>query len=900
MRAIAFIFFLFAFTNGNSQEFLSTSGKAIINESGDTVILKGMGLGGWMLQEGYMLQTASFANAQHKIKAAIEGLVGEQKTQEFYDAWLANHVTKEDIDSLASWGFNSVRLPMHYNLFTLPIEDEPIAGSQTWIEKGFTLTDSLISWCKANDMYVVLDLHAAPGGQGYDEGISDYDPSKPSLWESFDNKQKTVALWDRISERYINEPTIAGYDLLNEVNWNLSGNVALKNLYVEITEAIRANGDQHILFIEGNWFANDFTGLTPPWDDQLVYSPHKYWSFNDQSSINWALNIRDTHNVPIYFGETGENSNTWFRDAIDLFDQHQLGWAWWPMKKVESIAGPLSVTKTNNYQSLLNYWEGNGNQPSEEEAFNTLMNLTELLKIEHCTFQKDVVDAMFRQIESQTSIPYTDHMIPGIIYPTDFDMGANGIAYNDVDIANYNVSTGNFTAWNQGWSYRNDGVDIERTNDSQSNGFNVGWFEENEWLKYTVDVSTSGVYDIILRVASNVFGGDYHLSMNDVLLAPASFVPSTGGWNIWQDIKVENVVLTEGINYLKVHSNGASYNLNRIEFIYQSSSESLNTDYVWAETIDEQNVLLTLNKNLINSNIENSDFSLFANGSALSINNISLNPESPKQLLLSSDEQFSNGQLLKISYTGNLIQATDNTPLIAFNLKDVENKLPYYHPIPGLVQAENFAFQSGISVENCSDIGGGKNISFIDAGDYIDYFFNVQTAGEYSVHYRCATPESGGQLKLEILDDQDEVVSVLHVLSIPTTGDWNSWETYTVNNSFDAGSYKIRLSFIQGEFNLNWIDFILESTNTENDFHDSVINIYPTPVNDYLNIQCSEVTDLKINYIIRNTTGQTILSGQLNTDEVESINFGGINPGIYFIELSSDKVILTNKKILKL
>jgi aryl-phospho-beta-D-glucosidase BglC (GH1 family) len=86
-----------------------------------------MGLGGWMLQEGYMLETADFAGTQHKIKQTLEELVGEEATEEFYVAWLENYCQKKDIDSMAAWGFNSIRLPMHYNLFTLPIEDEPVA-----------------------------------------------------------------------------------------------------------------------------------------------------------------------------------------------------------------------------------------------------------------------------------------------------------------------------------------------------------------------------------------------------------------------------------------------------------------------------------------------------------------------------------------------------------------------------------------------------------------------------------------------------------------------------------------------------------------------------------------------------------------------------------------------------
>ena len=381
------------------QDLLTTSGKNIVNSAGEPYILKGMGLGGWMLQEGYMLQTASFANPQHQIRARIAELIGEEATQEFYDAWLANHVRKIDIDSLASWGFNSVRLPMHYNLFTLPIEEEPVAGENTWLEVGFTLTNELIEWCKANNMYVVLDLHAAPGGQGQDAGISDYDATKPSLWESAENRAKTVALWRRIAERYADEPAIAGYDLINEPNWPLDGNLLLRELYEDITEAIREVDQNHILFIEGNWFANDFTGLTPPWDDNMVYSPHKYWSINDQASIQWVLDLREQYDIPLYLGETGENSNTWFHDAIELFDTHDIGWAWWPMKKIESIAGPLSVTKSEDYQTLLDYWQNGGTQPTEDFARTTLMALTEDLKLENSRYQKDVIDAMFRQIE---------------------------------------------------------------------------------------------------------------------------------------------------------------------------------------------------------------------------------------------------------------------------------------------------------------------------------------------------------------------------------------------------------------------------------------------------------------------------------------------------------------------
>src|SRR5436853_3306967 len=100
-----------------SQGFLKTSGQQIINEKGENVLLRGMGLGGWMLQEGYMLRLQGI-NPQYSIRNRIEQLTGTENTRAFYDSWLNNFITKTDVDSMHAWGCNSVRLPMHYNLYT--------------------------------------------------------------------------------------------------------------------------------------------------------------------------------------------------------------------------------------------------------------------------------------------------------------------------------------------------------------------------------------------------------------------------------------------------------------------------------------------------------------------------------------------------------------------------------------------------------------------------------------------------------------------------------------------------------------------------------------------------------------------------------------------------------------
>jgi len=564
-KLISFLFVLLTLSCLTAKGFLKTSGKNIVADN-ENVLLRGIGLGGWMLQEGYMMQTSSFASTQHELKSKISELIGQDGMELFYETWLANHCTKADIDSLASWGFNSVRLPMHYNLYTLPIEEEPVAGDNTWLNKGFELTDSLLSWCASNEMYLILDLHAAPGGQGKDKAISDYDDTKPSLWESALNRFKTVALWRKLARRYANEPWIGGYDLINETNWELPGNSLLRELYREITYSIREVDTTHIIFIEGNWFANDFTGLTPPWDDNMVYSFHKYWSYNKQADIQWMLDIRDRYDVPIWCGESGENSNKWFTDAIKLFEEFNIGWAWWPLKKVESISGPLSIIKTDNYQKLLDYWEGRAAKPSVEFATSALIELAENTRIENCEYHRDVIDAMIRQVQEDSTIPYVNLTIPGVIPAVHYDLGTQGEAYYDNDVADYHVSTGTWTGWNYGWAYRNDGVDIEKCDDSEGAPYNLGFIQSDEWIKYTIKVTKTDSYKVTMRVASENNDGALKLQLYDNDISKSLNVPNTYGWQKWLTLDACKVYIPKGTHSLKLWFINGGFNINQIKF----------------------------------------------------------------------------------------------------------------------------------------------------------------------------------------------------------------------------------------------------------------------------------------------------------------------------------------------
>lgn len=556
---------------GTSQ-LLKADGQKIVNDKGENIQLRGLGLGGWMLQEGYMLKTADFAGPQYKIREKIAGLIGEDGMNTFYKAYLKNGITRQDIDFLKQAGFNSIRLPMHYNLYTLPIEKEPAKGKDTWLEEGFRMTDDLLKWCADNNMYLILDLHATPGGQGNDVNISDNDKSKPSLWESEENQRKTIALWKKLAERYKDEPWIGGYDLINEPNINFTGknpngtdemsNAPLWKLQREITEAIRKVDQKHIIIIEGNGWGNNYNGLTPLWDNNMVFSFHKYWTNNDDAALKPILDLRKKYNVPVWLGETGENSNVWFTELIQLLDRHNIGYAFWPMKKIDNIAGITNVKITPEYEQLLKYWKNGGEKPSRAFAEKALMQIAENYKFSNVEIRQDVIDAMFRQTTDASTKPFAKLQAPGKISAAEYDLGRIGAAYSDKDFVNLWVSDpAKRSEWNSGDQLRNDGVDLYKTADGQ---YYVGKTETGEWLQYTVDAKSAKGFTADIRYAAPKSGS---LSIEDAAgkqLAAVS-LPSTGGNEIWKTVSAKGINLRKGENKIRIIFKSSGINLQSLE-----------------------------------------------------------------------------------------------------------------------------------------------------------------------------------------------------------------------------------------------------------------------------------------------------------------------------------------------
>lgn len=559
--------------NLSAQGFLKVKGQHIENEVSKNYILRGMGFGGWMLQEGYMFDLG-FLGQQYKIKEKITELIGENETAIFYSKWLKNHTQETDIDSMKSWGFNSVRLPMNYDLFTLSVKDEPVAGKNTWLPEGFKMVDDLLKWCKKNKIYLILDLHAAPGGQGNDLAISNRNPNEPSLWESKANQEKTIALWTKLADRYSNETYIGGYDILNETNWGFDdpkdsrgteekNNAPLRDFFIRLTKAIREVDKNHIIYLEGNGFANNYNGMFPLWDNNLVISFHKYGNFSTKATIQNFLDLRDKYNVPLWLGESGENSNTWFTNTIRLMEDNDIGWSWWPLKKM-GINNPLQIKKPEDYDLFLKYCKGEIAKPDAATAQKVLNDLLENIKTENNIYHKDVIDAMFRQVYSTATLPFKRNIISAktVIDAVNYDLGRNGFAYNDKDTASYMYTPGVHTQGNRGRTYRNDGVDIKNDKKGEPYVFSI---EDGEWLLYTLDVKESGNYAVTFLTSDG--NGIISIYKNDQQISGDISIDATGDENKFMQSGAKKIYLRKGVNRIKIYCKKGGFDLKSFELI---------------------------------------------------------------------------------------------------------------------------------------------------------------------------------------------------------------------------------------------------------------------------------------------------------------------------------------------
>ncbi len=381
-----------------AQLYLHTQGKEIVDEHGKKILLRGVGLGNWMLPEGYMWKFGKEGDRPRKIEKVVSDLIGPVKADKFWKSFRSNYIAEADIRRISELGYNSVRPALNARLFLTE------GDKNVFIEEGFALLDNLVSWCKKYNLYVIIDMHAAPGGQT-GQNIDDSPNNEPELFMNPKNQDLLEKLWIKIAERYKDEPTVAAYDLLNEPLPEMTGAAVkykdqLIPVYERLIKAIRRVDQKHMITLEGYNWANDWSTFGKHLDDNLIYQFHYYcWNKPDQlNDISQFLEKQQQLNTPVWVGETGEKDNTIYFATTQYFEKNNIGWSFWPWKKLDTKNTPYSINLPAQWNEITAFTE-NGVKPAStvnsEKIFNEFL---ENIKLANCVYFPDVVNAMLRQL----------------------------------------------------------------------------------------------------------------------------------------------------------------------------------------------------------------------------------------------------------------------------------------------------------------------------------------------------------------------------------------------------------------------------------------------------------------------------------------------------------------------
>jgi aryl-phospho-beta-D-glucosidase BglC (GH1 family) len=373
----------------SNNKMVHTNGTQIVDGNGKNIKLKAVLLEGWLMWNGTLWGAG--LTSETKIQQRLEKMAGKEQTELFRTAIYDNFITERDIEMIAEMGLNTVRVPFNHTILEdkNPLED--------YSARGWKYLDKLMTWCERHNIYVILDFHSVPGGQG--AFVSD--PDFINVWHSKEHQQRTIDIWKAIASRYKDRKIIAGYDLINEPDAP-TGKI-LVELHKRIISEIRKVDKLHMIILEGGNFSSDFSMYDKPLDANQVYGFHSYNFFTDETdikSLEKLSEIAKKQNIPIWNGEFGAHKLSWIENQLKLYENPKLqinGWTFWPWKRVSE--------NSNRYRDLAkinpgNDWKevakgisdlfGPSSKITQEFAKQAMDNFIEAIKAENIDYDSEI------------------------------------------------------------------------------------------------------------------------------------------------------------------------------------------------------------------------------------------------------------------------------------------------------------------------------------------------------------------------------------------------------------------------------------------------------------------------------------------------------------------------------
>jgi len=356
-------------TGTKNENWLKVAGDQIVNQKGDTVYLRGFGLGGMLHMENFI---DGYPANEQAMREGLMKVLGEKKYTLYFTTFYKNYFTEPDAAYIQSLGLNLLRIPINYHLF----EDDMDPGVIK--EDAFKYLDSVIALCARHHVYTIIDLHALPGAQNQ-HWHSDNPTHVASFWIHKEFQDRMVHLWEVIAERYKNQSWVAGYDLINEPADPT--HEKLVPYYKRLRDAIRKIDPDHILFLEGDRFATEFDKFTETWEN-VVYTNHDYATpgfifgedypgitrdkYYDKDTLEKEFLQKSefmfSHHVPVWVGEfgpvyTGDSTKDEMRyqilkDQLAYYNKYKVSWCIWLYKDM-GLQAIMHQNDSTSYMKLV-------------------------------------------------------------------------------------------------------------------------------------------------------------------------------------------------------------------------------------------------------------------------------------------------------------------------------------------------------------------------------------------------------------------------------------------------------------------------------------------------------------------------------------------------------------------
>jgi endoglucanase len=315
--------------SGNN-EFLTAYDKTLYFDD-KPVQLIGTNAGGWLVTENWMCPLDDCDGKMPDQKTLLNILsqrFGTDGCQELLDIYMDHWWQESDFNRVQALGFNVIRLPFSYlNLLNQDL---------FWREDAFERLDWFIDSCAEREIFVILDLHGAPGSQnGQQHSV---DSSQSALFSEEQNMALTEEIWVTVASRYKDNRWVAGYDLLNEPEGGYQEGKTTSmqwDFYDRLYRAIREVDEHHAIFMNSCWLTFNLPDPDRYGWENVVYEYHNYcWPWRNNRVVNWffvnGIMLFDkltNHPVPTIIGEFTffDRRENWEYGLRKYTDR---GWSW--------------------------------------------------------------------------------------------------------------------------------------------------------------------------------------------------------------------------------------------------------------------------------------------------------------------------------------------------------------------------------------------------------------------------------------------------------------------------------------------------------------------------------------------------------------------------------------------